>query len=268
MAIKSKQLPPFQTNTLEPFRVSGQPAPFRATGRGFFNKLPRFPATAANANASLVNVAATQSKYQKIYLFVNAIETGWTLTGETVQAERSRSFYPRNLAQDELSIEGIVASQYEYDLLVEFILHHQMSQLTPNLLASAASTDGDDGYPGIIFTLVQPTSSRTSHPLDAFPSPVRYMVVVTDAPQAGAKKGQMAGIPFQLTCKVTYDYMQSGTQLDNEINQFVAVTQVFGSASNPSPSDSINQSITVSAEITASNEASAGSAIKAIANDS
>jgi len=232
-------------NPNAPFRLSAQPPPFRATGRGYFNKLPYFPAGSSNANGSLLNLATGINDLQKHYLFVNSVETGWTLAGETTQTQGSRSFYPRNLSQDELIIEGMVASQYEYDKLVQFVLHHHTSQFTAVNLNN--TLDGDGNYPGVIFTLFKAANAQ----LNTF-SQMQYMVVITDV-SAGAKQFQMAGIPWQLTCKVVYDYLQKQVNVETEIETTVTNAQVFGAVSNPTPSPgwvADEQAVTVSAEQT------------------
>lgn len=209
--------------------VHSQPPAFRATGKGFANRLPNFPATARNSNASIINRAtpAKNNGLYKLYLFVDAIQTGWALSGETGQGQFGRVFYPRNLSQDELLIEGTAANQYEYDRLVRFVEHHHNTQFSSKL-AVAQSLDGNDIYPGVDFSLYKPVNSA----LSTF-SPLKYSVVITDM-AAGAERFKFAR-PFSLQCKVTYDYLSKHYHLEDGIRTIITRQQVFGSAADPAP---------------------------------
>lgn len=205
-----------------------QPSPFRATGRGFFNRLPDFAANAKNSNASLTNVATSPSNndFYKIWLFVNAIQTGWTLAGEHAQGQMGRVFYPRNIAQDELSIEGIVANQHEFDRIVQFVEHHHHSQFAPQG-HYAQSLDGNGNYPGIRFVLFKPEAGKT---FDSF-KPIYYSMVITDI-EAGAER--FKNYPtYVLTCKVTYDHLQNNEEVSQALAQATQIRNIFGTASNP-----------------------------------
>ena len=209
--------------------ASGNPPPFRATGLGWFNRYPGFAANANNANASLTNRATSVSNddLYKCWLFVNAIQTGWKLSGETGQAQLGRVFYPRNLTQDQLSIEGIVASQYEFDKLVEFVQHHHFSQMRPQGVV-AQSLDGNT-YPSVDFALFKPANSMT---FDGF-QPIRYSVVIEDM-DAGHER--FKNFPtYIMTCKVVYDYLQPQYQIQQDIKSSITRKQIFGKADNPSP---------------------------------
>lgn len=222
------------TNSLAPFRkpLSAQPPPFRATGRGWFNKLPNFPALSTNANASLTNLVTTLKDFRSLYLFVNAVETGWTLAGETSQSQTSRAFYPRNLSQDELTIEGVVASQYDYDLLVRWVQFHHHNLFGPAAMNGQITLPGDIQFPGVIFQLFQSQNTKIStHPF------MRYMVVI-ESVQAGHQQGQMAGLPFELTCKVVYDYLGKPIDLQQQLAKLANISAVFGDVSNPAPAAS------------------------------
>lgn len=215
---------------------SGDPPPFRATGKGWFNRYPDFAASVKNANASLTNRATSQSNDElyKIYLFVNTIETGWKVSGETGQGPTSRVFYPRNLTQDELVIQGLTASQYEYDKIVQFVEHHHYSQIKPQGLI-AQSYDGNS-YPSVDFSLFKPANSQT---FDAY-TPLRYSIVILNI-EAGHER--FLNYPtYNLTCKVVYDYLGSQYQIQQDITERINRKQVFGKASNPSPATSTSSS--------------------------
>jgi hypothetical protein len=101
---------------------------FRATGKGLANNLPNVVATAKNANAVLINNAlAKNHKNYKLYLFCTAVHTGYKVHGSYGQSVSSRAYYPRSFSQDNLAIRCVVANQYEYDRVVEFVQAHQAS---------------------------------------------------------------------------------------------------------------------------------------------
>jgi hypothetical protein len=104
---------------------SSDPPQFRATGLGLNVTHPAFSANSqpgrATANASLNETDGSG----KIYLFVDAVKSSWQVQGDYGQAHLSRTFYPHSFVQGPWTIEGQMANQYEYDLLVEFIEKHQ-----------------------------------------------------------------------------------------------------------------------------------------------
>lgn len=206
-----------------------QPPAFRATGRGLGNKMGNLSATAHNANATIRNLAsaAKDPDLRKLYLFVNAIQTGWALAGEHGQGQLGRVFYPRNLTQDEFVVEGIVANNYEYDKVVRFVEHHHHTQFA-SAVSIAQSLDGNDQYLGVDFKLFRPVNSS----LATF-TPFKYGVLITDM-TAGAERFKYAR-EYQLQCKVTYDYLQSPWHLEQGIKKLITRQTIFGSAANPAP---------------------------------
>lgn len=203
-----------------------QPPAFRATGKGYFNQLPRFPADAKIANGVLVNRATPPSNaLHTLYLFVDAVETGWQLSGETTQSQTARNFYPRNMAQDELTISGTVANQYEYDRIVEFIQHHHLSQFNSGLIV-AQGLDGNGNYPGVDFKLFRPQAGGTNSVPRMF-----YTVVITDI--AAGHERFMNYPTYQLTAKVTYDHLQKDESVDQSLNYLTTVKDVYGNVLPP-----------------------------------
>lgn len=205
-----------------------QPPAFRATGKGLANRLPDVAATAYNANGSIKNLAAPsrQGDLYRMYLFVNAIETGFALAGEYGQAQFGRVFYPRNLSQDELVIEGIVANNYEYDRLVRFVEHHHNTQFSSRLKV-AQSLDGNSVYPGIDFLLAKPTVGNT---FNSF-RPIKLGVLITDM-AAGAERFKYAR-EYSLQCKVIHDYLQTDIVSTDSIRRLITRQQVYGTAVDP-----------------------------------
>lgn len=62
-------------------------------------------------------------------LWLNRVATGWNLNGSFGQAQKNRIFYPRNLSQQALTIEGQMPNQYQYDRLVYWVKQHQHDAL-------------------------------------------------------------------------------------------------------------------------------------------
>lgn len=236
--------------------LHSQPPPFKATGHGLANKLPtRFVANAHNCNVVLTNKSADPSvtDLHKIYLFVDGIQTGYALAGSTAQTQLSRSFYPSNLSQDDLVITGMTPSQYEYDKLVRFVLHHHYTQFVPN--PNAPLDSGSSYQSGVDFKLYKPTTGKTfnAHP------PLHYMIVVSQV-AAGHQRFE-SGVPFQLTCKVTFDFLQRDDF--SVATDPVTVKQVFGDVHRPNLTTNTKETSTTTSTTQAtqksSNSSSSGS---------
>jgi len=203
--------------------ASGQPPPaFLARGQGFFNKLPHYPATENNANASLTNLASDNQSLHKIYLFVDRFTTGWAVAGEYAQTHTSRSYYPRHLSQSDLVVEGQMANQYEYDKLVRYVVHHQHSIL------SATEYTGSD-FQAVDFAMFKPPNPNA---FDHF-RPVKYKIAITHM-EAGHERFKNAPA-FTLTCKVLFDYTRGREDIVQAIDRKITYRQVFGAFTNPTP---------------------------------
>ena len=230
MAIKSAYKQQESKSPMFNKPASGNPSPFEATGAGFFNKGKNFAAGKHNANASLTNRATSQSndKLFKIWLFVNAVQTGWKLAGETAQGQLGRIFYPRNLSQDQFTIEGTVASQFEFDTLARFVESHHQSQIVPQGLI-AQSLDGNS-YPSLDFMLFKPANSTT---FDGF-APLFYSVVIEEF--AAGHERFIHAPDYVLTCKVVYDYLAPRYTIQQKIQDRTTIKQVYGDVTSPTPS--------------------------------
>lgn len=139
---------------------------FTATGRGYFNKLPSLQADARTGNAILENTALPANhKLRKIYLFCTGVSTGWNVDGSYGQAIDARIFYPRGVTQDELSIRCVVANQYEYDRVVDFIQQHHASTVgnaTVNISRNAPAASGGTPLDFKLFRYRIPVSTDAS----------------------------------------------------------------------------------------------------------
>lgn len=192
---------------------SSQPSAFRPTKKGLQNATPWLPATQDNSNGSLKNLAAKAvSPYlMNTYLFITDVATGWTLSGDYGQAPLARTFFPQNLTQNQIAIQGQVANQYEYDKLVSFVEHHHVT---------AINADAGQNQNWLVFTLLpwlydysqQIEVANPNIDINAF-TPIKKTIisgmkygVTVDTIQAGHQRFINAPT-FQLTCTVMYDYL-------------------------------------------------------------
>jgi hypothetical protein len=240
-----------------PYYGSGsidQKPPFRATGRGFAVDVPdHFKAGQFNSNASLAADVRGSSSPEKIYLFVNRVSTGWSLSGEHGQTRQSRAFYPRNLSQGDFLIEGIAASQTEFDRLVEFVLGHHMRIVGPDhdQVESANQTRSARfmmGTPGAYADSKQgpevgrfystDTGTRRfaspGHPRTYRHAPPIYWDVAITGMAAGHERFKFFPT-FQLTCKVLNDHLQSDSDVEFSIMNAVDYAQIFREFGHPLP---------------------------------
>lgn len=195
------------------------PPSFRATGKGYFNKLPDFPATAANCNAKFVNLGKQgKDPLHQIFLFVTGVSTGWTVAGDYGQSAGARTFYPKNLSQSPVTIQGIVANQYEYDRLVEFVIAHQ---ITATDVRNPKDTTGTTAVKFYLQPYKVPKGKdvngniiyRTIH-----------SAMVVDGYILGMQAGATAGVnapTWTMDLKVSNDYLQNNVHLTSQINQIL-----------------------------------------------
>lgn len=119
-----------------------KPVPFRATGRGYFNRLPRQAATSTTGNAVLTNPGVgPRHPHHKLWLYVTQTQTGWSISGDYGQSPYARTFYPQQLQQDDFIITGVVPNQYEYDRITEFVQRHHDSALQADTSPGAFPLD-------------------------------------------------------------------------------------------------------------------------------
>jgi hypothetical protein len=194
--------------------INAQP-PFRATGKGYFTSQPTKPASAGTGNARLINRDVHESDpLHDLWLYVTHVETGWSLGGETGQAREGNSFFPKNLMQDEVSIEGICVNQHEYDRIVEFVAYSQRTALDPQV------PDGGRAMHRVDFKLlpsVDPTGKWLIHPPMYYGG--HFPTIV-----AGHERFQFQP-RFQLTLKVTFDYLapqqHRGVNIDKLMERYL-----------------------------------------------
>ena len=193
------------------------PPPFRATGRGYYNRIPNLVATNKNSNVSLVNLGKDlNDEHRVIYLFCTGIQTGWQVAGSYGQSPRARTFYPMNLSQDEFMIEGIVANQYEYDRVVEFVIaHHQTAVDVRNPRDSIATS-------AVMFTSkpyrVEDGRDRNGN--------INYRTISSGIRLDGYITGIQAGHQrfvnaptYQMSMRIANDYLQKQIQIEGDFNK-------------------------------------------------
>lgn len=200
----------------------GQPNTFtpKKVGMNGYNTLPDFPATERNANASLHNRAVFDNNPQhKLYLFVDNVSTGWKVAGETTQTHDSRTFYPRNLTQDDVVITGTVANNYEYDKLVRFVEHHQNSIL-------GAEDFRGNYFAAVDFQLFKPANANTIYHTSTGGSKMFYTIAILSI-EAGAERFKNAPT-YTLRCKVLHDHLRGRSELDQAIDRTITYKEIFG----------------------------------------
>lgn len=189
---------------------------FRATGKGYFNALPDFPATAKNANGIFTNLGKEPGDpYRTMYAFVTSISTGWSVGGSYGQSPVARTFYPTNLTQAPLTINGIVANQYEYDRLVEFTLSHH------NQAIDRSHKDTFVGTKSVDFKLLPfriPGQNHQGHTqFHVVHQALHYKGYITQM-VAGHQRFVTAPM-WTMSFQVADDMLQSPTYLQGELNR-------------------------------------------------
>lgn len=123
---------------------------FIATGDGYANKHGHKPADERTGNALIENLSsslAASHPDRRRWLYVTDLRTSWQVQGSTAQARTSRSFYPQHLSQSDLTVVGQCSSQYEYDLLVQFVHHHHKTALGSQVMTGHERSAGAAGAP-------------------------------------------------------------------------------------------------------------------------
>lgn len=225
---------------------------FRATGRGYFNAIPNFPATAGNANLLLHNRGLGEDdRNHKLWVFCTGISTGWSISGSYGQSAAARTFYPNNLTQEEIVVSGMVANQYEYDRVVEFVVAHHKRALDTFDHDTDPNTPGQDTAPLEIslFPYMIDTGKRTRK------GEIVWREVYGGLPGAGSVgsngakvQGYVTAIDagherfvnaktFQISVRISYDFMAKPVHLRGELNKQLRTDymQSFGQQHNYKP---------------------------------
>lgn len=226
------------------------PDPFRPTRKGLATTIPNFPATASNSNAYMINRGSSPNDpaaTRKVYLFVDSIQTGWQVTGDYAQTYGSKSWYPMNLSQDDLVIQGYTANQFEFDTLVRFV---ERSHFT----ALHGAEYSPDWNQFIDFVMFKPANSGSFDYLDNVGSDTSKNIGVgvglgaplfSSSPQSKAQRKINLGVvienvaagherfqfapAFTLTCKVIDDRTDPNrNSLYSSITDQIDYVQIFG----------------------------------------
>jgi hypothetical protein len=225
----SKRIPFYKKGSVD------RKPPFRATGRGLMVDKPSFKATEYNANAVLtatIQAPVGAAYLEKFYLFVTRVATGWTLSGEHGQTLSSRAFYPRNLSQTDLVIEGICPSQHEYDKLVEFVQAHHLRIV--GMEAAQETFETPNQTNSVNFRMARPGNRANTY---RHAPRIDWDVAITSV-SSGHERFVFAPT-FQLTCKVLNDKLQPAADVEFDIMRDLDYAQVFGDMFNPLPQGAI-----------------------------
>jgi hypothetical protein len=159
-------------------------------------------------------------------MFVTGVETGWSLSGSTSQAVYHRTFYPKNLSQNQLSITVAMPNQSEYDKAVAFVQYHQRSVLTSAMNEGAFGT--------LDFKLLPATIPHVRVPLKKnqkrryLHRGMHYGVVVSDI-EAGHERFNHFPV-LSLTCTVISDFISPNITVQDDLyrNLLRNYMQTFG----------------------------------------
>ena len=113
-----------QSISPEKIRISGKTDKtyWEAKEAGFYiNPFAKFRATEKNAARLDLMTESGAGIVSTKYVFVNEISFGWKLNYESSQSVTGKTFYPRDVVYKYATIKGQTKSQYDYDLLVEWV---------------------------------------------------------------------------------------------------------------------------------------------------
>lgn len=170
------------------------------------------------------NALKPEDKWFGVNLWLNKVSTGWNLSGSYGQAQKNRIFYPRNLSQQPITIEGQMPNQHEYDKLVMFVKTHHQLALNSGTKVQQALTFA---LPAALIKL--PGTSLSPYRADAYydsGSIVRryYRHMYVD----GYITGIQAGHPrwnfmpkFTMDLLVSYDYLDEKVELASQLTNLI-----------------------------------------------
>jgi hypothetical protein len=99
---------------------------FGRIGRGYVVRLPNMaPDEGGNAKNQANAYLEDAQDGKRVFMWVNAYEADFAMSGTTAQSKKRREFFPHNFAQPTLNITGQTPNQYQHARLAEFIRRHQ-----------------------------------------------------------------------------------------------------------------------------------------------
>lgn len=166
-------------------------------------------------------------------LWITRVAQGWKLNGVTGQTQKDRIFYPNNLSQVPITIEGIMPNQLEYDKLVKFIMTHHTSAVSDTGTGATANA--------VTFTLPQglldlPNGPMSSYRADAFMSAGKivrryYRQMLYDgfitSIIAGHQRFTYAPT-FTMQMVISYDYIDERVEIAKQISTLLGNNGTFG----------------------------------------
>lgn len=248
----------------------GQPPQFEATGRGLNVAYPETGvANSVTHNAFFIanfwdaKAMLDRPWLHKMYLYIESFETSWAVSGSYGQTQKSRTWYPHNLTQNDFTLTGRMINQFEYDKLVEFVAYHQKHMLSAiKEIVESPSADqfnptqveavefymglarkprkipnaDDDPTGRIDFGSDVDISTQRSADLKAQhkfrQAPEMNMTLAILDIKAGHERFQFAPA-FTLTCKVLNDHLQEDYDTQDRIRETVYDDPVLIFADGP-----------------------------------
>lgn len=86
----------------------------------------------ANGSNACLEIEGNDSSIQRLYLWVNNVESAFTVSGSVAQSVARRQFFPRDFAQPALMISGQTPNQYEYGRIAEFVRQSHLNVINPS----------------------------------------------------------------------------------------------------------------------------------------
>lgn len=98
---------------------------FGQINRGYVIRTPDLEPDHGGHSINQSNAYLENHDQERVYMWVNAIESDFAMAGQTAQSKKRREFFPHNFTQPSLTISGQTPNQYQHARLAEFIRQHQ-----------------------------------------------------------------------------------------------------------------------------------------------
>jgi hypothetical protein len=89
--------------------------------RGYFVTLPDSQPDSEGEGIRASNAYLENGKGERVWLWLNDIQSNFNLAGTTAQSKGKRSFFPHNLTQPSLTLGGQTPNSYQYNRIAEFV---------------------------------------------------------------------------------------------------------------------------------------------------
>lgn len=194
---------------------------------------PDIAPTKANRTAAIWNTAYKPGDdWYGQNLWLTKVTTGWHLSGNFGQSQKNRIFYPHNLSQAPITIEGQMPNQYQYDRLVYFIKRHHGTALNGTGSVQSPLTFA---LPAALMPLPGKNLGTYSHSAygpstDTYWDGDKivkryYRSMYVDGYITGIKAGHPRwnfAPKFTMDLMVSYDYIDEKVHLANQLSRLVS----------------------------------------------